>query len=128
MGKRIEHLDHTVIPAKGTVLEPCFDSPEWTQYVCALPKGHRGAHLATYRSDGAVVIARAWQPETTRIRYRRSYLVRRVEEYDVDVPTELLDGYIGDLDQWITDNDVSESEDYESVDDGETEREILYRY
>ena len=128
MGKRIESLDNVVIPAGEPVLEPCLDSPEWTQYVCSLRKGHSGVHLATYPDGGTVVIARAWQPETTRIRYRRSYLVRRVEEYDVDVPTELLDGYIGDLDQWITDNDAPESEDYESADDGETEREILHRY
>ena len=128
MGKRIEYLNHTVIPAGGDSSSRCYDSPEWTQYVCTLVKGHHGIHLATYRTGETVVIAQAWQPETTRIRYRRSYLVRRVEEYDVDVPTELLDGYIGDLDQWITDNDVSESEDYESVDDGETEREILHRY
>ena len=127
MSKSIEYLRNIAVPAGETDLEPCLDSPEGT-HVCTLKKGHHGIHLATYQKGGAVVIARAWQPETTRIRYRPSYLVRRVEEYDVDVPTELLDGYIGDLDQWITDNDDPESEDYESADDGETEREILHRY
>lgn len=99
-------------------------------FLCTRHAGHDGAHIATHRHGKGVVIAQAWESATTRIRYRRSYLVRRVQEHDVDVPTELLDAgnAFGELDQWICDNDVPDIEDYEPADDDEAEFEILHRY
>ena len=69
--------------------------------------------------------------KTMRVKYERSYLVRRVETYVVDLDLDdlteeqiealRLGGYDPDLDEIICDDGDAEEEDYEHVDEWDIE-------
>ena len=61
-----------------------------------------------------------------RIRWQRSYLVERKQEYVADVPDELVEAYRADpfehgaaLDEYVCANNDPDDEDYEALDDDE---------
>lgn len=70
--------------------------------------------------------------EIRQIRVQRSYLVRRIEIYTVEVPADMTDDQVQEwqdadpvaFDEHVSDNDV-DHEDYDPVDDDEMETKVV---